>query len=326
MILSSYERKDSVWVYIQYARHPAEKKTLLRTKIRKDDPDKARKIQIAKNHLHTRMLTDQPQGESRSAGDSWLWVANWLRSCYRDGSTLETYLAGWKPLSAFMVEFGIRRPSDLTREHCADLYVPWRIAQRKRKASSNVSVNTALSELRLLGQIMDEAVARALVDSNPARKLKIRRDNPKVKPEMTAEEIAKIYRALESQPLWMQRSFHIALQTGLRFSETRILRHQVQLADGLIQIEEPKGGKKKAFSIPIYPAISGMIREFVKSGEPALWELPKPDLITGMAWANFFRAIGLPHLVLPLHAGDLHFPRSEGGSSRKRDDVDGEPF
>ena len=93
----------------------------------------------------------------------------------------------------------------------------------------------------------------------------------------------------------MQRAFHLALHTGLRFSDTQLERRRVR--GGQLVIEEPKGGRSRAFAIPIYPEIKEMIDAFITSGERWLWELPqKTRALTGLLWTRFFREIGLPHL------------------------------
>lgn len=298
MILSTYERADSPWVFIQY-QFPGQKKKANRTKIRKDDPQKKKKIAIAIAHRRVELLTAEPSILETGRGvESWAWVAGYLLTRYGKASrTVEVYRHQWGALCRYLSEEKILSPAMLRREHCAPGYVQWRTAQVKEKSGKNPSVNTAIGELKLLALLMDEAVARGLAEVNPCRKLKIGRVEAKEKPEISDDEAAKIYAALQTRKPWMYRSFHMALQTGLRFSETRILRSQVKLADGLLQIETPKGGRAKAFSIPIYPAIREMVQEFWDSGEAALWDMPaKERPFASLFWSRFFKEKRLPHL------------------------------
>lgn len=95
----------------------------------------------------------------------------------------------------------------------------------------------------------------------------------------------------------MRRAFHLALRTGLRFSETQLHRSQVDWQTNRIIITKPKGGRRRAFAIEIYDTIKPLLREWQESGEPWFWSLPpKERAITGLKWTEFFRRIRLPHL------------------------------
>ncbi len=294
MILSSYERKDSPWVWLQYSDEKGIKR-LEKSAVRKDDPDKERKVQLALNRIQARILTHEPQAYDDSA--AWRWVPGYIATRYGAKlKTLEQYKIRWHNLEQYFDDAEVLTPAALEREHCF-AYVEWRTSQVKEKSGKSPGINTALSELKLLGLIMDEAVARGIALANPARKLKIEREEVIPKPEMTDEEIGQIYAALENEPEWMRRSFHISLHTGLRFGDTPITRHQIRWQDRSILIEKPKGGRRREFAIPLYPSIEAMLREFWDGRQPALWALPpKQRALTGLMWSKFFRRIGLPHL------------------------------
>jgi integrase len=93
----------------------------------------------------------------------------------------------------------------------------------------------------------------------------------------------------------MRRSFNLALRTGLRFAETRIGRSQVDWTNRLLHIEKPKGGRKRAFSIPIYESVEPMLREWWQNGAAEFWTTPAGTM-TALTWTKFFRDLGLPHL------------------------------
>jgi len=78
---------------------------------------------------------------------------------------------------------------------------------------------------------------------------------PKKKPEMTDEEIRKIWMALQDKDEWMRDSFLIALHTGCRLRETIIPLNCIDLAGETITFSAPKGGEEKAFSIPMPKAL-----------------------------------------------------------------------
>ena len=292
MILSAYERTDSPFVRIQYA-DATGKKRYLKTTIRKDDADKARKVAIALNHTEAQLLNSS----ARTTGGGWHWVPGWLAAKYRAGkTTLRTYQAQWKWLALYLRLHELSEPGLLEREHCF-AYIEWRTSPVKEKSRRHVSINTALNELKLLGLLMDEGVTRGLAVNNPARKLGIQREETEPKPEITNEELALIFPALTTRPVWMQRSFFLALNTGLRFATTALHRDQVKTARNEIVIEKPKGGRAKAFAIALYPEIEPLIARWLKSGEPWLWHLPPKELdFASLVWTKFFREIGLPHL------------------------------
>lgn len=290
MILSAYERADSPYVRIQFA-PKNQPKQYVKTTIRKDDPDKALKVAKAINRVEAQLLSGTPQ----QSGASWNWVPDYLRQRYAAKKrTAHIYRIHWDWLSQYLRHAEIPGPGQLDRAGVF-AYVDWRTSQTKQKSGRHPQLNTALGELKLLGLVMDEANRRGLATDNPARKLGIEREEPALKPEMNDTEIEMIYAA--TKPIWMFRSFHIGLHTALRFSDTAIERSRVNWRAKEIVIDRPKGGRKRAFSIQIYPSIRDMIEEFMDSGENVLWSLPaKERILTGIYWMRFFRERDLSHL------------------------------
>ena len=206
MILSAYERKDSPFVHVQFTGHDG-RKQCRKTAIRKDDPLKSRKVALALNKLEGELLN------SRSPVDEgWLWVLPYLRTRYSaKRRTLAVYEFQWRNLRVFMDEYSIDGPSTLDRSHCFD-YVHWRTkakpkisyvtfdGTRRPNRQRAARTNTAIGELKLLGLVMDEAVARNYALSNPARRLKIEREAPHEKPAISDAEILHIYTELRSRP------------------------------------------------------------------------------------------------------------------------------
>ena len=294
MILSTYERKDSPWVWVQFARNPDEKKRAEKTTVRKSDPQKRRKIAKFLVDFEAR-LADEFAGLAPVDNAAWRWVADWLAVRFK-GRTLEVYRAHWRSLAEFLAGQDITDPRLITREDCY-AYVPWRTRQTKEKSGRHPKRNTAVGELKLLGQVLEEAKRRHLLTENVARKLGIERDEIAEKPAITDAELAIIFPALANRPDWMRRAFGLALVTGLRFSDTELHRRQMDWALRVIQVEKPKGGRKKAFAIPIYERAEPLLREWQQEGSDWFWTLPpKERKLTGLAWTKFFREIGLPHL------------------------------
>lgn len=290
VILSAYERKDSPFVHIQYG-DANEVKRYKKTRIRKDDPDKALKVAKALNELEAQLL----KGPQKARIGSWAWVSDYLRQRYAANKrTLQIYLIHWNWLRAFFERSEIDGPGQFQRAH-AFQYLDWRTSQVKQKSGRSPGINTAIDDLKVLGLILDEAARRNMIEKNEARRLDIKRTEPALKPEIFDQEIETIYPALKEK--WMFRSFHIGLHTALRFSDTAIERNRVNWREQEIVIELPKGGRKRAFAIKIYPSIRPMIEEFMDSQEPVLWTLPpKERALVGLTWMHFFRGLGLRHL------------------------------
>ncbi len=294
MILSAIERPDSPFIRIQY-KDALGKVRRVKTNVRKNDPEKELKVAMEINKVEAQLLN----ATARTSGGGWQWVPGWLKAKWGAKElTLWTYESQWKRLALFLREAELHEPGSVGRQHCYD-YATWRTAaprlrnhsQRKR------SINTAINELKLLGQIMDEAIVRGLATKNPARKLGIEGEEAGLKPDITDAELALIFAALKKRDVWMQRSFFLALNTGLRFATTMLDRRDVSLERNQIVIEKPKGGRKRAFAIPIYPEIADLIRKWMKSGDRYLWSLPPAELdFASLVWTKFFREIGLPHL------------------------------
>lgn len=289
MILSHYERADSPFVWVQFA-DACGIKRYIKTGVRKDDPDKAIKVAKVLNRIEGQLLERKPIARA-----SWNWVADYLRHRYSSRPrTRDIYLIQWNWLAAYLDFEHVRNPGVLDRETVFN-YIRWRTSQVKQKSRRNPGLNTALGELKLLGLIMDEAVRRGYSSTNPARKLAVERIESALKPEIMDNEIERIYGA--PKPDWMHRSFHIGLHTALRFSDTAIERTRVNWTAKEIVIELPKGGRRRAFAIQIYPTIRTMIEDFMDSGEPVLWSLPtKERQLTSLYWHRFFNDLALPHL------------------------------
>ncbi|MES2571453.1 MAG: hypothetical protein V4710_15540, partial [Verrucomicrobiota bacterium] len=172
MILSAYERKQSPWVHIQFSQGKGAKKHYRKTTIRKTDPDKAKKIAKAINQIEAELLS-QHHGESPRTESGWQWVPGYLKLRYASKeSTLRIYRVYWDHIALFLRENKISSPALLERAHCFN-YVEWRQSAVKEKSKKTVGINSVISELKLLGLIMDEAILRGYALTNPARRLKL---------------------------------------------------------------------------------------------------------------------------------------------------------
>jgi integrase len=156
-----------------------------------------------------------------------------------------------------------------------------------------VGRNTAILELKTLAMTLSEAVRLGHAAANPLVSLKLRRDKPEKKPELTDQEIVEIRVALAEEPEWMQRAFDIALHTGCRLRETRIPRGCIDLAENKITFPCPKGGEDRAFSVPMPSALRPLFEKIRCGKEKFTLDFPfQPS----RRWQQFFIKVKKPHL------------------------------
>jgi integrase len=289
MSVCTYTRKDSPYFWLQWG---ADNYRVNRSSgVRLDDPDADLKLAKRINKIEAQQLL-------RNSGAGWDWVTVFFSAVYKNSpDTLRIHLNSWNWLRAYLRERGIAAPDVLTRQHVFD-YLDWRTAQRKEKSKRHPRRNTALFEMRVLGRVMDEAVLREMAERNPAAKLGLRRDAAQPKPEILPEQQDTIFAALRKRPLWMQRSFRIALQTGLRRDETVIdLRRNIDWENARITVPDPKGGPTRAFTFPIVqmsilPYLRNIRDQFTwdRSGAASAG---KP---IGVIWREFFDEIDMPEI------------------------------
>lgn len=140
---------------------------------------------------------------------------------------------------------------------------------------------------------MGEAVRMGHADANPLVSVKIRRDRPRKKPELTDTEIIEIQEALKDEPEWMQMSFAIALNTGCRLRETRIPLSCLEFRENKIMFPSPKGGEDRAFSIPMPTVLKPLLERLKAEKQSYTLEFPfQPS----RRWPQFFIKIKKTHL------------------------------
>jgi hypothetical protein len=289
MILSSFERKDSPFIYIQFGESYSDRR-YFRTRIRKNDPERRRKVARELERIELQIAPGPQRAATGSRdGDGWRWVKPFIETRYAGRArTRQVYLAQWRSVRIFLVENEVASPFALSREVVFE-YPTWRCEQVKEKSKRSPRLNTAIGELKLLALVLDEAKRRGLAAENVARGLEIGREESEPRPEITDEMFAVIWRELKRQPEWMRKSFWIALNTGLRFATTKLHRSQIRPASDDILIERPKGGRKREFAIPIYPSIRAEIEKFLGGRSAYIWEAPSGTL-TGLAWTKFLKS------------------------------------
>jgi len=229
--------------------------------------------------------TPQAQG-------GWRWVGAWLKHRAPSSKTLEMYLLRWRHVATFLEDREITDPTQIRREHALEL-LEWRISQRRPASGKTACRNTALLDLKMLKMVMAEAVARGVCAANPLVSMKLAKDEAAEKPEITPEEQIRIEAALKDAPVWMQRSWQIAMATGCRLRETVIELRNVDLAGGSIHFPKPKGGRGRAYTIPLPASLRPLFEAMTARGERKTHVIPfQPS----RAWRAFFDDLGMPHV------------------------------
>lgn len=242
--------------------------------------------------LNAAQLNNSLDGRVGEAG--WAFVEEYLPTCAPKATTRSSYRNRWNWISLFLAEHKIRTPQDIEYVHAAR-YIEWR-THRKKRTGKTVCRNTAIYEVKFFAQIMEEAARRKLCVANPLVKLKLIKDDPDEKPEITDAEFGMILPALEKLPpekQWMKTSFLIAMHTGCRLGDTRMERMHWDFDRDVLTFLEPKGGKKRNFAIPMPPALRPLLLEIHrKKLRPQLRFPFQPS----RKWQHFFHTLGLDHL------------------------------
>lgn len=225
--------------------------------------------------------------------NGWEFVEEYLPNCSRNEGTRQSYRNRWNWISLYLAHEKLRSPAQITYAH-SQKYITWRTTWKK-KTGKTVCRNTAIYEVKTFAQIMEEAARRKLCIANPLVKLRLLKDDPDEKPEITDDEFRIIFPALDALPAekdWMKASFRISMHTGCRLRDTRPNRFCCDFENDVLTFLEPKGGRKRNFSIPIPPPIRPLLLELSKNGaRNIVWPF-QPS----RAWQHFFQSLDLDHL------------------------------
>lgn len=255
--------------------------------------DSARDTKRARILAAERTFAEQSSDDAGGRGGAgWHWVPGFLQHRAPSEKTRGMYLLRWRHVARFLEDADACDPSLVRREHAEEL-VEWRMAQVRPASKKSPCRNTALLDLKLLKCLMAEAAARGMVAASPLAGIKMPRDEPAEKPEITPEEQSRIEAALASAPAWMLAAWRIAIATGCRLRETRIALRDADLEGGTIHFPHPKGGRGRAFTVPMPAALRPMFEAMRREGREFTLEFPfQPS----RAWRAFFDGLGMMHL------------------------------
>lgn len=289
---SIYRKKKSPFWFIQFKDENGTRRNKS-TPYRTDNPGDTVKARALRASMETKELTRS--GGALDEGGWENWVEKFLERHCESPLTFERYKDAWKWLAYWLQAKRYASPRAITYRNALE-YIDWRTTYKK-KTGKTVSKNTAIFELKTFAMIMGEAVRLGHADANPLASLKLKRDKPAKKPELTDKEITAIQKRLKDEPEWMQVAFDIALHTGCRLRETRIARECVDLVENKITFAAPKGGEDRAFSIPMPTALRPLFERLFgdkKNKRKFTLEFPfQPS----RRWQQFFIVIKKPHLT-----------------------------
>lgn len=284
---SLYRRPRSPYYYLSF--FEAGQRRHISTGLRADDAaDRRRASALLAKYTYAEKCA--PAGR-HALGSGWDWVPAFIESIARAPRTLEAYELRWRNLSLYLREQKLAHPRALRHEH-AQAYLRWRTAH-KRPAGKHIAHNTATGEVKMLKTLLNEAKVRGLVDRNVFDSFRARYDAIAEKPEINEAEQGLIETALLTQPTWMRRAFRISMATGCRLRETRIdLRTQVDLDRATLHFPAPKGGRRKAYSIPLPQSLRTLFEELLQAGTRYTVDFPE---CPSKDWRFFFDSLDLPH-------------------------------
>lgn len=251
---SKVDRKDSAFWWVKFVDPITEKRVFKSSGYRKDDPTDCKRADA----LVAEMQSQELHKKTHNAEEHWeSWVQPFLKRFCKMPRTYERYMGAWGWLGMYLRERRLLMPCDFTYQDALG-YLKWRTSYKKRRGRT-VGINTALNDMKVMRIVMRQAVRLGYASGNPCDRLGVARAESKEKPELTDEDIKSIRKALHEKPQWMQDSFEIAIHTGCRQSETQIALRDIDFKRNTITFATPKGGRSRAFSIPLPKALKPLL-------------------------------------------------------------------
>lgn len=300
---SLMKRPRSPYWWIQFRDTSTGKVRRQSTKFRHDDPletRKARELRVERELQEIRL-------PSATAHMKWdLWVMPFLEARHAASpKTLRRKQVTWRTLSAYLEEKHIPTPAHLKREHCLD-YLPWRRKLghllTRGKNRRPLAHNTTLGEVKCLGSIVQEAIRRQWIPSNPCYRLEIAKEMPKQKPELTDGDIALIRAGIAAKLAnphndeerehaeFLRVSFEIALGQGCRMFETYLDIWQDVNLDNMEITFLAKG--RKRYTAPLSPKLVPLFKQLRERGQQFTYKQPR---LMSLVWFKFLDVLRRRH-------------------------------
>lgn len=254
--------------------------------IRQDDPDAKRKCAMALAKAEMAEAAAMPaQGRVEYRG--WSWVPGFIAQHYENVLSRQRAVNAWAAVQVFIEERGIGSPDLVTFAHGHE-YVAWRQAPTAGSGIKARKKNTALLEVKIWSVIQQHAVRLGLALANPLFRLGIKRERPKVKPEISAEDQARIEQALRCDaPDWMRDAWAVAMLQGCRLRQAACPLERIDLERRVITLPRQKG---KEHTMPLHSALVPLVEKRRAEGAQRLVEMPA---LPSKAWRQFFDKLGM---------------------------------
>ncbi len=258
--------------------------------IRKDSVGALRKIQqrvANETSKEERMNDDGGKAILRN------WVPKWITHYYVNQRSADRAMNAWAHLSVFFKKKGVMHPEEVTYGLCHE-YMKWRIDAKACEAEDRRlgNWNTALTELRILGTIMQESLSQGWILANPCARLRLGRKDVKEKRAIERDEQATIEAALEREqtPQWMRDSWLVGIKQGCRITEVKVPMNLINTESKVIPFKI-KGGK--FHPAPLHSALLPLIARRREENAKFLVDLP-PN--ASRDWVRWFEALGYEDL------------------------------
>jgi hypothetical protein len=288
---SIFDRPDSTFIWIRYKNAAGVWKSK-NTGYRKDNIGDRKQAEIVAKRQSLEEMATKTVNAANHRWEEWVmpWItARWGNRSNRTPKMYANYF--WRWLKYFK-ENEITQPAALRREHVIN-YLTWREKHGGRR-------NTAIHEIKFLGQLLDEAINRGYATTNVARKLHIERSAPAEKLAWSETEITQVGSALEARDKfgWMHVTFLMGLYQAARLRQAQIPISRIDFQRRIIDYpsDTVKGGKGYAQGIdPDFgPILQDLVAHRQSMGKSMLCEIP---ILPSVEWRRFLDELGLKHLV-----------------------------
>jgi hypothetical protein len=301
-VASTYLRKDSPFIWIRF-KDANGKWQGKNTGYRQDNVGDRRQAKRLSMEKSLEEMNQKPVTET----GTWDWVMPWLNARFNgQGRTYDLYRKQFWKLHEYLQSRDIKHPSMLRREDVL-AYLDWRCSPTPGKwmNPNHNRRDSAIKEISLLGQIMDEAIRRGYADKNPARRHGIKPAKPAQKVPWSPAEVATVGKALEEHDRfgWMHATFLMGLHQAARLRQAQIPISCIDFKRRVINYPDyvVKGGE--GFAQPISPEFNSTLQELVAHrkglGKASLCDVPdhhNKQIPASVQWRKFLVNLGLGHL------------------------------
>jgi integrase len=285
---STYLRPDSPFIWIRYKDATGKWKNA-NTGYRKNSGADSRQANLLAKEKSLEEAKTRGVNLGKSAFADWAPV--WIEQRWANkAETLRKYRRCLKTWLEYLAGVGIAHPGVVTRETVLG-YV-------HQRESSGAARNTALSEIKLITQVMDESVKRGFARDNPARRLGLAWVEKQHKQVWTPEQIQRAIDAAE--PLsWIQTALLLGKYQASRLGQCEVPLTAIDFDRQVIAWPGSVMKQGKAFVQSIDPSFIPALKRIVEHrralGESTLATLPK-DPSPSLHLRGFLDGLGLQGL------------------------------